>query len=246
MIPSAIDINVDVGEGVDIESQIMPFISSCNIACGGHAGNEKMMRSVIKLAKKYHVKIGAHPSFPDQENFGRVKMDISYAALFKSIKEQVESLNSILHEEQAQLHHIKPHGALYNLAASNEKVAKVVIEFMKSMVVPVKLYVPYNSVIEKMAVKYNIPITYEVFADRNYNDDLTLVSRHENDALIYDADTLFEHVFTMISKSKVKTITGKLVEIKAETFCVHSDTKNAVNLIKNLDNRLRVHGISVR
>ena len=246
MIPSAIDINVDVGEGIGNESLIMPFISSCNIACGGHAGDFEIMRTVVKLAKQLRVKIGAHPSFPDKANFGREKLDMSCAALFKSIKEQINSLEHILHEEHGRLHHIKPHGALYNLAAVDEKVANVIVEVMKSMVLPTKLYVPYKSVIEELAIQNNIPIVYEAFADRNYNSDLTLVSRKESNALIHNEDDVFNHVFNMISKNQVKTITGEFTKIKAQTFCVHGDNKNAVNLIRNLESRLQTHGISIR
>ena len=161
MQKTVIDINVDVGEGINNETQLFPYISSCNIACGGHAGDTETMRSVVKLAKQYHVKIGAHPSFPDKEGFGRKTMDISCAALYTSIKAQIDDLISVLREEHMRLNHIKPHGALYNLAAIDAKCASVIIEVMKSILLPVKLYVPYNSVIEKMAIENNIPINYE-------------------------------------------------------------------------------------
>lgn len=246
MIPNAIDINVDVGEGIGNESQLMPFISSCNIACGGHAGDKDTMRNVVRLAKEHRVKIGAHPSFPDKENFGRVNMEMPCAALFKSIKGQIDDLADVLHQEHRTLHHVKPHGALYNLAAVDEKTAKVIIEVMKSMILPIKLYVPFKSVIEKLAISQNIPIIYEAFADRNYNDDLTLVSRKNKLASIHNEDHLFEHIFHIISKQKVKTITGKDIEIKAQTFCIHGDNPNAVNLIKNLGGRLKSHGIQIR
>lgn len=246
MIPNTIDINVDVGEGIGNESELMPFISSCNIACGGHAGNIDTMRNVVKLAKKHHVKIGAHPSFPDKGNFGRINMEMSSDALFKSINGQVDDLVSILDEERESLHHVKPHGALYNLAAVDEKVAHVVVEVMKTITLPVKLYVPYKSEIEKLALSQNIPIIYEAFADRNYNDDLTLVSRKKEAASIHNENNLFEHIFHMISKQKVKTITGKDIDIKAQTFCVHGDNPNAVNLIKNLELRLKKHGIQIK
>ncbi|WP_298238115.1 5-oxoprolinase subunit PxpA [uncultured Algibacter sp.] len=246
MIPNAIDINVDVGEGIGNESLIMPLISSCNIACGGHAGDAEIMRTVVKLAKQHRVKVGAHPSFPDKENFGREKLDMSCAALFKSIKGQINSLLHVLQEEHGRLHHIKPHGALYNLAAVDEKVANVIVEVMKSMVLPIKLYVPYKSIIEELAIENNIPIVYEAFADRNYNADLTLVSRKEANALIYTEEDVFNHIFSIISKNQVKTITGKFTKIKAQTFCIHGDNKNAVNLIRSLESRLQTKGILIR
>ncbi|GAA3630295.1 5-oxoprolinase subunit PxpA [Flavivirga jejuensis] len=246
MIPKTIDINVDVGEGIGNESELMPFISSCNIACGGHAGNTDTMRNVVKLAKKYRVKIGAHPSFPDKVNFGRINMEMSNEALFKSIKDQIDDLVAILDEEQEPLHHVKPHGALYNLAAVDEKIAHIVIEVIKTISSPVKLYVPFKSEIEKLAISQNIPIIYEAFADRNYNDDLTLVSRKKEAASIHNENHLFEHIFYMILKQKVKTITGKDIDIKVQTFCIHGDNPNAVNLIKNLELRLKKHSIQIK
>jgi len=237
-----IDINVDVGEGLDNEAQLMPYISSCNIACGGHAGDSQTMRTVVKLAKQYNVKIGAHPSFPDKENFGRQPIEISSVALFKSIREQINNLMFVLREENARLHHIKPHGALYNLAVTKTSIATVIIEAMKSISLPIKLFVPYNSVVAELAIKENIPIVYEAFADRNYNDDLTLVSRKEKNAVISDYDELFNHIYRMITQQKVKTKNGVEVELKAKTFCIHGDNPKAVDLIKNLKQRLeQVH-----
>ena len=241
-----IDINVDVGEGINNESQLMPFISSCNIACGGHAGNMQTMRNVVKLAKQHNVKIGAHPSFPDKENFGRQAIEISSAGLFKSIREQINGLMSVLRDENARIHHIKPHGALYNLAATKTSIATVIIEAMKSISLPIKLYVPYNSVVAELAIKENIPIVYEAFADRNYNDDLTLVSRNKKNAIISDSEELFNHVFRMITQRKVKTINGVEVKIIATTFCIHGDNPNAVNLIKDLNERLEKNHISIK
>lgn len=229
-----IDINVDVGEGVNNEAQLMPYISSCNIACGGHAGDLDTMRTVVKLAKQYRVKIGAHPSFPDKENFGRKPMEISSAALFKSIREQINGLLSVLRSENARLQHIKPHGALYNLATTDDSIATVIIEAVKSISLPIKLYVPYNSVIAELALKEKIPIVYEAFADRNYNDELTLVSRDNENAIISDSNKLFDHVSRMIKRQKVKTISGIEVKIIANTFCIHGDNPKAIKLIKDL------------
>lgn len=240
-----VDLNVDVGEGVGNESQLLPHVSSCNIACGGHAGDEETMRAVVKLAKQHRVKIGAHPSFPDMENFGRTAMDMPCVALFTEIKNQIKSLVAILNEEHVPLHHVKPHGALYNMAALDERVATVVVEVVKSLRMPVKLYVPYGSIIEKIAIQNDVAITYEGFADRNYNDDLTLVSRKEQQAIIKDVDSVVAHVFKMITTEKVKTIQGREVAIKAETFCVHGDHPNAINLTKQLRLRLEEKGIQV-
>lgn len=241
----SIDINADLGEGVGNEEQLMPLISSCNIACGGHAGNEDTMRSAVKLAKQYKVKIGAHPSFPDTENFGRVLVEMPCAALFKSIEDQINALVDIINEQNTVLHHVKPHGALYNSAAKDEKTATVIIEVMKGMHLPVYLYVPYESVIANLAIEHKIPIIYEAFADRNYNDDLTLVSRSKKDAVLHNEDEVFQHVYRMISEEKVKTISGKEIDIKAHTFCIHGDNPKATWLANRLKHSLESKGISI-
>ncbi|WP_298533719.1 5-oxoprolinase subunit PxpA [uncultured Algibacter sp.] len=242
---SYIDLNADVGEGIGNEVQLMPFISSCNIACGGHAGDYKTMKAVVELAKNHSVKIGAHPSFPDKESFGRKSIEMSCVALYTSIKNQIKTLVKVLEETHMQLHHVKPHGALYNLATVDEKIANVIVEVMKGMMLRAKLYVPYNSVIAKLAIENNVPIMYEAFADRNYNDDLTLVSRTENNAVIYDHNEMFNHVYQMLSSNTVKTISGNMKPILTETICVHGDNPKAIELISNLSSKLKDKGIKV-
>ncbi len=240
-----VDINCDVGEGIGNEVGLMPYITSCNIACGGHAGDANSMREVIELAKEHNVKIGAHPSFPDKKNFGRQRMDISCVALFQSLEDQISSLISVLRKEHGQLHHVKPHGALYNLIAIDEETATVVVEVMKRFHLPLKLYVPFGSVIAEIAMKENIPITYEAFADRNYNSDLTLVSRQKDNALITDPNKIFEHVYRMITQGKVRSLNGVEVEIKAETFCVHGDNPKAIELVRKLSKELTDNNIKI-
>jgi len=242
----SIDINADLGEGLGNETQLIPFISSCNIACGGHAGNESSMRKVVKLAKRYGVKIGAHPSFPDVENFGRTIMHMSCTALFTSIKDQINALYCIVAKENANLHHVKLHGALYNLAMKDEKVANVIVEVLKSLNLPVYLYVPFKSVIEQIAVEHNIPIIYEAFADRNYNDDLTLVSRDNNNAVLDEEDEVFQHVYRMVSRGKIKTLSGKEIDIKAHTFCIHGDNPRAIGIANKLKTSLELKGFQIR
>lgn len=241
-----IDINADVGEGIGNEAELLPIISSCNIACGGHAGDEASMREVVRLAIKHNTKIGAHPSFPDKENFGREIIEMSCAALFQEVKEQIKTLKRIVREEHGLLHHVKPHGALYNLAAKDKDTAEVIIEVMKRFHQPLKLYVPYGSVIAEIAQKENIEITYEAFADRNYNSDLSLVSRKESNALITNSNDMFQHLHNMIVHKKVKTIDGVEVAIEADTFCVHGDTPNAINLVRELTQKLSASGIRIQ
>ncbi|BAO77642.1 5-oxoprolinase subunit PxpA [Winogradskyella sp. PG-2] len=241
-----IDINADVGEGIGNESKLMPYLSSCNIACGGHAGDELTIMEVVKLAKKHNVKVGAHPSFPDKANFGRLEIDISAEDLYSSLKQQVSSLQRVLHNETVQLHHIKPHGALYNLASKDERIAKVVIELIKSLSFPIKLYAPFNSVITKLAIAENIEVVYEGFADRNYNEDLSLVSRKNRNAVLNDNEVILNHVLRIIRYQKVKAISGVEVPLKIETLCVHGDAKSAVDILKYLNLELPKNRIKIQ
>ncbi|WP_282042873.1 5-oxoprolinase subunit PxpA [Winogradskyella flava] len=241
-----VDINADVGEGLNNEPDLMPYLSSCNIACGGHAGDLQTMAHVVRLAKMHKVKIGAHPSFPDKENFGRVVVDMPATDLYASLKQQIRALQNVLRAENGQLHHIKPHGALYNLAAKDEKTAKVIIEVVKSIALPTNLYVPYGAVIERLAREEDIKITYEAFADRNYNDDLSLVFRKNNNAILNDKNEVLNHVLRVVKHQKVKTISGVEVPIKASTFCVHGDTKNALEILRYLNQELPKNYINIQ
>jgi UPF0271 protein len=241
-----VDINADVGEGLDNEALLMPHLSSCNIACGGHAGDDKTMTQVVRLAKDHKVKIGAHPSFPDPMNFGRAVMDISAADLYSSLKSQIRGLQQILHSENAQLHHIKPHGALYNLAAKDEKTAKVIIEVVKSIAMPIQLYVPYNSVISKLAEQEKISVTFEAFADRNYEENLSLVSRKKAHAILRENSKILNHILGIIQQEKVTAINGVEVPMKASTFCVHGDTQNALNILEFLTSELPKYDVKIK
>lgn len=241
-----VDINADVGEGLGNEALLIPYLSSCNIACGGHAGDAKTMTEVVRLAKNHKVKIGAHPSFPDVLNFGRAVMDISAADLYSSLKSQIRSLQQILHNENAQLHHIKPHGALYNLAAKDEKTARIIIEVVKSIAMPIQLYVPYNSVISKLAEQEKISVTFEAFADRNYEENLSLVSRKKEDAILHENSRILNHILGMIHREKVTAINGVEVPIKASTFCVHGDTKNAFEILDFLIKELPKYNVKIQ
>ena len=239
-----IDLNCDVGEGVGNEAFLIPNISSCNIACGGHAGDEKTMDIVVKLCKQYNVKAGAHPSFPDKENFGRQPMSMPHNELVSCIKEQIEALKTVLKANGVELYHIKPHGALYDMASKDKATAKAIVEVMQDYK-DKYLYVPYNSVTERLALDAGISIIYEGFADRNYNKDLTLVSRALSNAIITDADQMFEHVYRMVTDKKVKLPSGGEIAIEATTFCVHGDNPKAIELISALRKNLIQSGIEI-
>ena len=233
-----IDINCDLGEGLDNEHIIMPLISSCNISCGAHAGSIEIMDKVIQLAVKHKVKIGAHPSFPDRKNFGRKVLDISNSDLQKSLEDQLTILKDRALLQNATIHHVKPHGALYNLIAVNREKASIVIAAIQHVFEAVKLYVPYQSRIEEVAVQSGIEIVYEAFADRMYNEDLSLVSRTFSNALIQDKLEVLKQVQKISNKQLVTTVKFHEKKIKASTFCVHGDTKNAIEILEYLHKHL--------
>lgn len=246
MTKRSIDINCDVGEGVGNEKDLFPMISSCNIACGGHAGSKETIKLCLELAKKHKVKVGAHPSYPDIENFGRVSMSISNEVLIKSIQTQMQTFESVREEIDIPLHHIKPHGALYNDIAKDEQLAETFLTAIAPYKHPVLLYVPYNSIIQKLAIKNGFEVLVEAFADRNYNDDLSLVSRKEKDALITSGKEVLNHILHMYNDKLVKTITGKNVTIEADTYCIHGDTPAALQILTYLSNELPYHNLQVK
>ena len=233
-----IDINCDVGEGINNEEFLLPYIQTCNIACGGHAGDAESMQKIVMLGLEYHVKIGAHPSYPDKDNFGRLTLKIGDEQLIQSVQYQINMLNSIVTNLGGELHHIKPHGALYNDIAKNKKLALIFLTAIEKYKENTKLFVPYNSVIEKQAIKRGFRVIYEAFADRNYRDDLRLVNRKNSNALLTDVVEILNHVLEIQHKGIVTSINGTKVRIKANTFCVHSDTENAIEIVKYLSENL--------
>jgi len=190
--------------------------------------------SVVSLALKHNVKIGAHPSYPDKENFGRKTVVMDPDKLKKSILLQINSLHKIIKEQNGTLHHIKAHGALYNDIASDNELAIHFLDGISEFKNDVKLFVPYNSAIERNALKKGFSIIYEAFADRNYDDNLKLVSRDEKDAVISSPELVINHVSEMFLQHKVTTISGNKLPMKVSTFCVHSDTKNAIKIVEVL------------
>ena len=240
-----VDINCDVGEGVGNEVELFPHISSCNIACGGHAGDPESMKRLILLSKSYRVKVGAHPSYPDRENFGRISVQISSDRLIASIRQQLIVITNIMQEEGVNLHHIKPHGALYNDIAKEAELAETFLEAIKYYKKETVLYVPYNSEIERIAHLRGYIIANEAFGDRNYNEDLSLVSRSKSNALIETPKAVLEHIVTIVRDQRVKTITGKLIDIKADTVCIHGDTPAAVQILEYLSKEFGNYNIGI-
>ena len=230
-----LNINCDLGEGLNNEHIIMPLIDSCNIACGGHAGDSGSMIECVEISIKNNVKIGAHPSYPDKINFGRKKIDISPSELSYSIISQIESLETIADSYGLELNHIKAHGALYNQMMIDAEFSNFYLDSIKDFKNKCSLYVPYKSEIEKIALKKGFSIIYEVFGDRNYNDDLSLVSRNNEDALITDPESVVDHIKTIKETESVKTINGNYKKIKFDTICIHSDTNNSIEILKKIN-----------
>jgi len=240
-----IDINCDVGEGIGNEVNLLPLISSCNIACGGHAGDETSIREVIRLAKAHLVKVGAHPSYPDRINFGRSSMNLPAATLKKSIQDQLLLFEHIATEEKIAFHHIKAHGALYNDLVQDISLAKMYLESVLVYKNKCVLYVPYKSIIAEEALKQGFQVKYEAFADRNYNEDLSLVSRGNEKALITNPETALRHILLMIKKGYVLTASGSQRAIKAETFCIHGDTSSALEILAYLSQELPKYQVNI-
>jgi len=230
-----LNINCDLGEGLNNEHIIMPLIDSCNIACGGHAGDSGSMIECVEISIKNNVKIGAHPSYPDKINFGRKKIDISPSELSYSIISQIESLETIADSYGLELNHIKAHGALYNQMIIDAELSNFYLDTIKDFKNKCSLYIPYKSEIEKIALKKGFSIIYEIFGDRNYNDDLSLVSRNNENALITDPESVVNHIKTIKETETVKTINGNYKKIKFDTICIHSDTNNSIEILKKIN-----------
>jgi len=233
-----IDINCDLGEGMANDHLIMPYITSCNISCGAHAGDPDIITNTLLAAKIHGVKIGAHPSFPDRQNFGRVVMKMSPSALEETLVQQLFSFQKLANLSGLPIHHIKPHGALYNQAVTDYETADVILTVMKRYFPDLILYAPYPSVIASMATDYKIKVWHEAFADRNYTDDLTLVSRSHPKAVMHEEDEIIAHISLMVEKEQVRTLSGKIMDFKVDTICIHGDNSNAENIAKSINRKL--------
>ncbi len=239
-----IDINSDLGEGTGNDPAIMPLISSCNIACGGHYGDEDSMRTAVRLAQKYGVKIGAHPAFPDKDNFGRKLLTMTKSELYQAVFDQLLQFYAVCETEGATVHHIKLHGALYNYAAKDAPTADAVVEAIVATKIRPKLYVQHGSILAKKAENL-LPLVFEAFIDRRYNDDLSLVSRSTEGAVIHDPETAWIQLKEMVLEGQVISIKGVPKEITASTYCIHGDHKNSIAILDYLHSQMEPHSISL-
>jgi UPF0271 protein len=229
-----IDLNCDLGEGAGIEDQIMPFISSANISCGYHAGNISLMTETIRLCIKYNVAIGAHPSFPDRENFGRTNMNLPLNQVYDLVVAQINLLQDIAHGLGAGLHHVKPHGALYNMSAQDQALAGTVAQAVKACDPSLILYGLSGSCSITAANTAGIRTAAEVFADRTYQSDGSLTPRKDSNALITDTLLAVQQAKAFAFHQPILSVHGDSIFLKADTICLHGDGVHAAEFAKNI------------
>ncbi len=246
-----IDINCDMGESfgpytLGADEEIIPFISSANIACGFHAGDPTTMRKTVQLAMKHSVNIGAHPGFEDVKGFGRRTIEISPQEAFGLVVYQIGALSGFVTAEGGILHHVKPHGALYNVAAGNKKLAEAIAEAVYKVNPELILYGLSGSELIRAGEKLGLRTASEVFADRTYKENGMLTPRLEKNALIKKDEVAMSQVLSMVMEQKVVATTGKKVSIKAETICIHGDGEHAVSFARRIYHMLQEKGIKIK
>ena len=239
-----IDLNCDMGEGMDNDAMLMPLISSANIACGYHAGDDSIMRATVALAKQSGVSIGAHPGFSDKENFGRTEMQLSENELYQLVWDQINLLQTITKELDTQLHHVKPHGALYNMAARDASMARVIAQAVKDVDAALIFYGLSGSYLISEAQALGLRTASEVFADRTYQENGSLTPRSQANALIHDQSISLKQVLLMIQEQSVTAVSGKTVSLTAETICIHGDGPHALSFAQQINSAL--HNASIK
>jgi len=245
-----IDLNCDMGESFGAwrmgnDAALMDFVSSVNVACGFHAGDAGVIRKTIETAIRKNVAIGAHPSFPDLQGFGRREMKMSADEIFDIVLYQISAVKGICESLGAKLHHVKPHGALYNQAAREKISAKAVVEAVKSLDANLILYGLSQSFLISEAEKIGLQTASEVFADRSYQTSGNLTPRSEANALIKNSEQAVAQVLQMISEQTVTATNGEKVSIKADTICIHGDGENALEFAKTINKKLRENEIEI-
>ena len=246
-----ININCDLGEKSKHHSnhndpKLLDIVNSANIACGYHAGDDQSMNQVVEISKKNQVSIGAHPSFNDPENFGRKRMNLSSIEIRKLIIDQYAILQNIASKHGENVTHIKPHGALNNMACEDIElatiIAKAIYEIDKSLI----YLVPTGSKMELTAKKLNMNIACEIFADRNYEDDGNLVSRSKPHALITDPKVAKKHVLTMVKNQAINCHSGKQIPCEIDSVCIHGDNESSLATAKSIKENLLENGLKLK
>lgn len=245
-----IDINCDLGESFGIyklgqDEKIYPLITSANIACGFHAGDPQVMRASVALALQHHVAIGAHPGMPDLLGFGRRGMELSKEELENGLIYQIGALEAFVKVHHSHLSHVKPHGWLYNAAASNLDLALTIAWAVKAVSPQLVLFGLAGSQLIRAAREVGLAYAQEAFMDRTYQNDGTLTSRHSDMALISDPERAAQQALSIVLEGKVQAIDGTRVEIRAETLCVHGDNPNAVSVLTEVRKRLLDNGVKI-
>mgnify|MGYP003322659930 CR=1 FL=1 len=246
-----ININCDLGEKSKLHNNkndpyLLEIVNSANVACGYHAGDEETMEQVIRISKENNVSIGAHPSFKDPENFGRQRLNLSTSEVRRLIIDQYEILQKIALNQSENVTHIKPHGALNNMACEDldlaMTIAKAINEIDKSMI----YLVPTGSKMEIAAKKLNMKIACEIFADRNYEDDGNLVSRKKPHALITDPNEAKKHVLSMVKNQALNCHSGKQIPCEIDSVCIHGDNISSLNTAKSIKENLFKNGLLLK
>ena len=253
MAVKKIDMNSDVGESfgnykLGLDEEVIPLISSANIGCGFHAGDPTVMRRTIAIAKQNGVALGAHPGYPDLIGFGRRAMDASLEEINDYVTYQIGALQAFATAQGVKLQHVKPHGALYNMAVQNSEIWDAVSEAIAAIDPDLILFVLAGvdrEKLERIGAKHGIRIAYEFFGDRAYNPDGSLVSRKEPGAVIHDHQFVAEKVLKMVTEGKVVCIDGSEIELTADTICVHGDNPAALELVKNIRETLLASEIEI-
>ena len=233
----AIDLNADLGEGMQDDEALMPFLSSVNIACGGHAGDNSSMTQTVLAAKKNNLALGAHPSFPDRKNFGRIDMiedGLGIDELSAALKNQIIQLQKICSIQGTDLHHVKPHGALYNRACRDYLLASLICHVIIEINTHLFIYGMGGTEMEKAAADSGLRFVSEAFADRVYLANGLLKPRSGTHALIEDPALAVEQVLQLVENGTIKTDTGEVFNTKAESICIHSDSMNALAMARQI------------
>jgi UPF0271 protein len=242
-----VDLNCDLGEGAGQDEVLMPLITSANIACGAHAGDEATMRATVALAKRHGVAIGAHPGFADRENFGRRELALTPGEVGELVAAQVQRLRGIAGEAGAEVSHVKLHGALYNLASRDPAWAECIAETVGGMEWGPALFALAGSVLDRLArARGDLPVWSEVFADRTYERDGSLTPRARAGAVIADEEAAIAQVLRMVREGVVRATDGSDVAIRAETICLHGDNPRAVAFAGRLRKELAAAGIALK
>jgi len=246
----SIDINCDLGESInpqqwEADSHLMPYISSCNIACGGHAGNPQSIKVTVANAIHNQLKIGAHPSYPDKDNFGRVTMTVGEQELRQTLRQQIESIAEECQRQNTDLHHIKPHGALYNDAAANKELAYIIADEVKKFDANIKLMGLAQSNLFTVAQELELDFLHEGFMDRNYHANTHLVARGHTQAMHKSLEESLSQALSLAKGLAISSIEGTPLTLKVDTICLHGDNPSARDIAQRLYQLLREHEIEI-